>query len=418
MEAMSTVNTDRVAGVVNDALAALHEVLERHRVTEAEWHAALAFLTEVGRADEFILLSDVTRTSVLVDTMEHGGDDSGATASDVEGPLYVDDPPWRERPVRVYEDYEGMGDADVLFVRGSVTSTDGTPLPDAVIDIWQTGPNGGYDIWDERQPEYNFRGRWRVEDEGGAYEFQTMLPKPYTVPIRRPRRPLPRGGRPASLAPGPHPLQGHGARAPPADHAGLLPRRPLPRERHHRRGQAGARATGRSRRATTWSARSTSCCGRPLERDRSRHGQRDLRQPRRGHRARARRVAGGRAARRALHRHAGPAADHRPPRGDRPAGDVLRRGPQRRALSRGAARARGCRPRGGLPRLVPRDLVRARRGRGARAARARRPGARGPRAAARRLPAAGRRAHPRLDARARRPRLHVLLARRRGGRDA
>ena len=187
MEAMSTVNTDRVAGVVNDALAAIHEVLERHRVTEAEWHAALAFLTEVGRADEFILLSDVTGTSVLIDAMEHGEDESGATASDVEGPLYVGDPPWREKPVKVYEDYEGMGDADVLFVRGSVTSTNGRPLPDAVIDIWQTGPNGGYDIWDERQPEFNFRGRWRVEDEGGAYEFQTMLPKPYTVPTG-PRR--------------------------------------------------------------------------------------------------------------------------------------------------------------------------------------------------------------------------------------
>ena len=88
--------------------------------------------------------------------------------------------------MRVYEDYEGMGDADVLFVRGSVTSTDGTPLPDAVIDIWQTGPNGGYDIWDERQPEFNFRGRWKVEDGAGAYEFQTMLPKPYTVPTEGP----------------------------------------------------------------------------------------------------------------------------------------------------------------------------------------------------------------------------------------
>src|SRR5215211_5653069 len=186
LEAMSsTIGSERVTAVVGDVLSALHEVLERHRVTEQEWMAALAFLTEVGRADEFILLSDVTRTSVLIDGMSHG-DEDGATASDVEGPLYVDDPPWREAPVKVYEDYEGMGDADVLFVRGSVTSTDGTPLPDAVIDIWQTGPNGGYDIWDERQPPFNFRGRWRVEDAGGAYEFQTMLPKPYTVPTDGP----------------------------------------------------------------------------------------------------------------------------------------------------------------------------------------------------------------------------------------
>ena len=235
----------RIDEVVADALEAIHGVLEKHQVTEQEWHAALAFLTDVGRADEFILLSDVTRTSVLIDAMSHG-DEDGATASDVEGPLYVDDPPWREAPVRVYEDYEGMGDADVLFVRGSVTSTDGSPLPDAVIDIWQTGPNGGYDIWDERQPEFNFRGRWKVGDEGGAYEFQTMLPKPYTVPTEGPT------GRYLEAV-GQHPWRpahihfkvdapAHAA----AGHAGVLPRRPVPGERHHRGGQAGAGAPGRA----------------------------------------------------------------------------------------------------------------------------------------------------------------------------
>jgi protocatechuate 3,4-dioxygenase beta subunit len=176
------VQSERAAEVVPDLLAAIHEVLERYRVTEKEWMAALQFLTEVGRADEFVLFSDVTRTSVLIDTMEHGGDESGATASDVEGPMYTVEPPFRNK---IYEEYEGMGDDDPLFVRGKVTSTDGSPLPDAVVDVWQTGPAGGYDIWDERQPEGNFRGRIKPEDDG-TYEFQTMLPKPYTVPTTGP----------------------------------------------------------------------------------------------------------------------------------------------------------------------------------------------------------------------------------------
>ena len=69
-----------------------------------------------------------------------------------------------------------------------------------------------------------------------------MLPKPYTVPTEGPvGRYLEAMGqhpwRPAHIhfkvtAPG------HAA----AGHAGLLPRRPLPRERHHRRGEGGARA--------------------------------------------------------------------------------------------------------------------------------------------------------------------------------
>jgi protocatechuate 3,4-dioxygenase beta subunit len=151
-------------------------------VKEEEWHAALAFLTEVGRADEFILLSDVTRTSVLIDALSHGGDDGGATASDVEGPMYTVEPPFRKK---IYEEYEGMGDDDPLFVRGTVTSTVGGPLPEAVVDVWQTGPAGGYDVWDERQPNGNFRGRIRAEEDG-SYAFQTMLPKPYTVPTKGP----------------------------------------------------------------------------------------------------------------------------------------------------------------------------------------------------------------------------------------
>jgi protocatechuate 3,4-dioxygenase beta subunit len=181
----STVGNERVAAVVGDALSALHEVLERHQVTEQEWMAALAFLTEVGKADEFVLLSDVTRTSVLIDALSHG-DDDGATASDVEGPLYVDDPPVREgTPAKIYEEYEGMRDADVLIVGGTVTSTSGGPLAGAVVDVWQTGPDGGYDIWDERQPEMNFRGKI-LTDEDGGYQIQTMLPKPYTVPTEGP----------------------------------------------------------------------------------------------------------------------------------------------------------------------------------------------------------------------------------------
>jgi len=169
--------------VVPDMLAAIHEVLERHQVTEDEWFGALAFLGEVAKADELILLSDVTRTSVLIDQLSHAGDGSEATASDVEGPMYTVEPPFRKK---IYEEYEGISDDDdVLFVRGRVTSVDGSPLPYAVVDVWQTGPAGGYDVWDERQPDGNFRGRIKPEGDG-AYEFQTMLPKPYTVPTQGP----------------------------------------------------------------------------------------------------------------------------------------------------------------------------------------------------------------------------------------
>ena len=178
------VSSERLRKVLPEALAAIHGVIERHMVTEEEWSAVLAFLTEVGRHDEFVLLSDVTKTSVLVDAISHEAE-TDVTQSDVEGPLYREDPPWRKKPVKIYEEYEGAENGDVLFVHGRVTSADGTPVSDAVLDIWQTGPDGGYDVWDERQPDFNFRGKFGV-DEDGSYEFQTMMPKPYTVPTGGP----------------------------------------------------------------------------------------------------------------------------------------------------------------------------------------------------------------------------------------
>ena len=126
MEAMSTVGSERLTAVVGDVLAALHEVLERHQVTEQEWMAALAFLTEVGRADEFVLLSDVTRTSVLIDALSHARGRGGRDGERRRGPALPRGPAVpRGEPAKIYEAYEGMGDADVLIVGGTVTSTDG-----------------------------------------------------------------------------------------------------------------------------------------------------------------------------------------------------------------------------------------------------------------------------------------------------
>ena len=234
--------TERLAEVVPDALEAIHEVLERHHVTEEEWMAVLAFLTEIGRADEFVLLSDVTRTSVLIDALSHEGDESGATASDVEGPMYTVEPPFR---TKIYEEYEGMSpDDDVLFVRGRVTSTAGEPLPGAVVDVWQTGPAGGYDVWDERQPEGNFRGRIKAED-GRQLRVPDDAAEAVHGADHRPGGAVPGGGRPASVAARAHPLQGHRAGPPDTRDAGVLPGRPVPGQRHDRRGEAGARAARR-----------------------------------------------------------------------------------------------------------------------------------------------------------------------------
>jgi DNA-binding SARP family transcriptional activator len=44
-------SSERLQKILPDAIAALHQLIEKHQVTEEEWTAVLAFLTEVGRQD-------------------------------------------------------------------------------------------------------------------------------------------------------------------------------------------------------------------------------------------------------------------------------------------------------------------------------------------------------------------------------
>ena len=192
----------RTNEVVADVLAALHEVLERHQVTEQEWMAALAFLTEIGRADEFVLLSDVTRTSVLIDALSHADDEEGATASDVEGPLYVEDPPVREgSPAKIYDEYEGMGDADVLIVGGRVTSAGGgEPLPEAIVDVWQTGRTAATTSGTSASPRTTSAARSARTPTGATRSRRCSRSR---TPCRRTARPAATWRRSANIPGGP-----------------------------------------------------------------------------------------------------------------------------------------------------------------------------------------------------------------------
>ena len=131
---------ERLAEIVPDALAALHEVLERHRVTEDEWHAVLRFLTDVGTADEFILLSDVTRTSVLIDAMSHAGDDE-RDGERRRGPALPGGPAVaRGAGARSTRTTRAWATARCSSCAAASPRPTARRCPTRCIDIWQTGP--------------------------------------------------------------------------------------------------------------------------------------------------------------------------------------------------------------------------------------------------------------------------------------
>ena len=81
-----------------------------------------------------------------------------------------------------------------ITIEGRVLDGDGTPIPDALLEIWQAAGNGKYAHPDDIQDkplETGFHGFGRVPtDEKGRFHFTTIKPGPVPGLLqRRPKEP-------------------------------------------------------------------------------------------------------------------------------------------------------------------------------------------------------------------------------------
>lgn len=165
----------RLVELVEALTGALADLVRRHHVTEKEWYDTLAFLGEVGQADQLILLSDVLGLSVLVDRQAHAG--VGGTATSVLGPFWRPAPELSNPAILAPEGTPG----EPLVVRGVVRGAGGAPLPGARVDVWQCDADGLYDVQVGDGSDVGLRGVLS-SDATGAYEVRTIVPPPYEVP--------------------------------------------------------------------------------------------------------------------------------------------------------------------------------------------------------------------------------------------
>lgn len=173
----------RFREVIGSLAKHLHAFTREVGLTHDEWRKALEAMEWAAKIttperNEFVLMSDVMGLSSLVDMLNSR---TGATSSSVLGPFHVSDAP----PLAVGGDMRGDFDADVLLVEGHVRDGDGTPIPGAEIDIWQTAPNGLYSSQDPDQDIMSFHGLMTA-DQNGRYAFTTVRPVEYTVPTDGP----------------------------------------------------------------------------------------------------------------------------------------------------------------------------------------------------------------------------------------
>ena len=167
--------SERLRAAIPRVTEVLHGLARELDLTNGELLAIVGFLTEVGRAEEFMLLSDVLGVSRLVDDLSHRAD--GGTDSAVLGPFYRPGAPWLDNPGRL-ADLDEPGRR--LRVRGQVSdAATGAPLA-AVLDLWHSNNAGDYSNENAELNQFNLRGRQRT-DARGRYEFETVVPVPYEV---------------------------------------------------------------------------------------------------------------------------------------------------------------------------------------------------------------------------------------------
>lgn len=173
---------ERLKSVLTSLVTHLHAFVRETEPTHAEWSEAIEFLTAVGQKcddtrQEFILLSDVLGVSMLVDAINNRRP-QGATETTVLGPFHMVDSPPRKLGENIAMDGTGVP----CVVAGSVRTLEGTPLPGALVDVWQANSDGFYDVQQpDLQPPLNLRGLFTADEEG-RFWFRSVVPRYYPLP--------------------------------------------------------------------------------------------------------------------------------------------------------------------------------------------------------------------------------------------
>jgi protocatechuate 3,4-dioxygenase beta subunit len=183
LDSFSSIKNDRLKFIMNSIVTHLHEVVKEVEPTEEEWLQAIMFLTNTGqkcddRRQEFILLSDVLGVSMLVDSINNRKS-KNETETTVLGPFHTPSP-----KVNMGDNIANNVNGEKCIVSGKVLDTNNNPIVKATIEVWQSGPDGLYDVQKEGHT-VDLRGKMSSLDNG-SYFFQTVKPQYYPIPVDGP----------------------------------------------------------------------------------------------------------------------------------------------------------------------------------------------------------------------------------------
>jgi len=167
---------DRVDLLAREVLEAVYATIRRHKVTYDEFNALKSWLISVGEDGEWPLFLDVWVEHVVEEVATGHREGNKGT---IEGPYYVPEAP--EQGSRGTVPMRADEGGTPLTWTGRVSSTDGSSLAGAKVEVWHADADGFYSQYAPNIPEWNLRGTFTADDDG-AFEIRTVQPAPYQIP--------------------------------------------------------------------------------------------------------------------------------------------------------------------------------------------------------------------------------------------
>jgi hydroxyquinol 1,2-dioxygenase len=186
LQQMAGTEDPRLRQIMAAAVKHLHAFAREVSLKPEEWLFGIKFMTEVGKActpfrQEFILLSDTLGLSRMVNILHDGRSETVGTETSLLGPFYRNDAPLLALGSTIAR--EPGGEEIGLF--GTVRDEQGAPVANAIVEVWQTDPDGAYDLQAADPTNMDWRAQFRTDDQG-RYWFRATLPLGYTIPLDGP----------------------------------------------------------------------------------------------------------------------------------------------------------------------------------------------------------------------------------------
>jgi hydroxyquinol 1,2-dioxygenase len=181
LERFSTTPDPRLKEILFSLVKHLHDFAREVKLTEEEWLNGINYLTATGhmcdeKRQEFILLSDCLGLSMLTVAMNNDKP-QGCTEPTVFGPFFLEEAP----EFNLGDDVANGAIGQPCLVKGTIKSLDGTPIPNALINVWQADADGNYDVQYSHLAHPQARGILHSDAQGNYY-FKTILAEAYPIP--------------------------------------------------------------------------------------------------------------------------------------------------------------------------------------------------------------------------------------------